>query len=128
MSLVAVAWPISEPERAAMVSLLEANGIPCFVHGGNFASALPGLQIGAYNMPTIMVPACSRQEALELLSVFSRPSDSPANAPLPVGFWAKVRVILEAAIFGWAVAPPPQHEDHRDEAGAGPPQEGPWRQ
>ena len=71
--LVAVAWPGSEPERAAMVSLLQANGIPCFVHGGHFASQLPGLQIGSHGIPTFMVPESASGEALELLSVFSAP-------------------------------------------------------
>jgi hypothetical protein len=98
-----------------MVSLLEANEIPCFVHGGNFASVLPGLQIGSYNMPTIMVPDSSREEALELLSVFSAPTDSCATEILPAGFWGKVRMILEAAISGWPVTPPGKRMDHRDE-------------
>ena len=62
-----------------MVSLLEANGIGCFVRGGNFASLLPGLQIGSYNIPTIMVPDSDRQEALELLSVFASPPDHPKS-------------------------------------------------
>ena len=98
-----------------MVSLLEANKIPCFVHGGNFASVLPGLQIGSYNMPTIMVPDSSRQEALELLSVFSAPTDTSATEDLPVGFRAKLRVIFEAVLLGWLVTPPPARKDHRDE-------------
>ena len=98
-----------------MVSLLEANEVPCFVHGGNFASVLPGLQIGSYNMPTIMVPDSSRKEALELLSVFSAPTDSSVTDTLPVAFWPKLRVIFEAILFGWPVTPPPAQKDHRDE-------------
>ena len=115
MSLVAVAWPDSEPESAAMVSLLRANEIPCFVHSGYLAGMLPGLQIGSYNAPTIMVPAPARQDALELLSVFSPPRDEAAAVPVASGFWPKVRVILEAILFGWPVSQPRTRKDQADE-------------
>ena len=99
MGLIAVAWPSSEPESAAMVSLLQANEIPCFVHGGNLASMIPGLQIAAYNNPTIMVPASVAAEATELLSVFATP-DHATPTPQSVGFVAKLRMVLEVLLFG----------------------------
>jgi len=116
MSLVAVAWPSSEPESAAMVSLLQANEIPCFVHGANLAAMLPGLHIGSYNTPTIMVPEQAAQQASELLSVFSVQTGSETSAPQPIGFWPKVRVVLEAILFGWPVSQPPASKDQSDEA------------
>jgi phosphoribosylcarboxyaminoimidazole (NCAIR) mutase len=110
MGLVAIAWPSSEPESAAMVSLLQANEIPCFVHGGNFASILPGLQIAAYNNPTIMVPESAAAGAAELLSVFSVPT-STATAPQTVGFMAKLRMVLEVLLFGRFVHHPRSASD-----------------
>lgn len=116
MSLVIVARPVSEPERAAMVSLLEANDIPCFVHGANLAAMLPGLQIASYNNPTIMVPDQVREEALELLAVFAAPPDLPIPASQPVGLLPKLRMILEAVLGGWLVSQPPARDDQEDEA------------
>lgn len=98
-----------------MVSLLEANEIPCFVHGGHLASVLPGLQIGSYNTATIMVPDSARQEAIDLLAVFSAQPET-SSSPAPLGVLAKVRVVLEAAIFGWVVSQPPAYKDDGDEA------------
>lgn len=74
MSLVAVASPTSEPERAAMVSLLDANDIPCLVRGGNFATLLPGLRIGTSGTATLMVPESLAARARELLAVFAEPA------------------------------------------------------
>lgn len=92
-----------------MVSLLEAHGVPCLVHGGNLASMLPGLQIAFYNNPTIMVPESLRDQALELLSVFSEPLPAPVPLPWPAGILPKVRIVLEAILFGWPVSQPPVH-------------------
>ena len=105
MGLVAVAWPNSEPESAAMVSLLQANEIPCFVHGAGLSSMLPGMQIAFYTAPIIMVSDSVAAEATELLSVFASPSPSPA-APVTAGFWAKVRMVFEALLFGRFVSQP----------------------
>ena len=116
MGLVAIAWPNSEPKSAAMVSLLQANEIPCFVHGGNLASMIPGLQIAAYNNPTIMVPASAVAEATELLSVFTAPVSAPT--PRPVGFKAKLRMVCEVLLFGRFVNHPSTHGDQEPRDGA----------
>ena len=107
MSLVAIAWPRSEPESMAMVSLLQANKILCYVRGGHFASLLPGLQIASYNSPTIMVPEDSTALASELLSVFALPSEPAAAAQPKTSFLAKLRMIVEVMLFGRFVAQPP---------------------
>ena len=80
MTLIAIASPASEPERAAMVSLLDANGIPCLVRGGNFATLLPGLGIGTSSTATLMVPEHLAAQARELLAVFSEPG-TPLSDP-----------------------------------------------
>ena len=104
--MVAIARPGSEPESAAMVSLLRANDIPCFVHGAGLASILPGLQISSYNMPTLMVPGSAVPAAMELLSVFAAPTATVA-IPHKVSLRAKVRMVLETVLFGRFVSQPP---------------------
>jgi hypothetical protein len=78
MALVRVLSPQSESEIAVVTSLLEAHGIPVFVHGRHFGSLLPGLQLGSYDTQGIMVPEEHVKDALELLSEFRR-NDSLAG-------------------------------------------------
>ncbi len=72
MTFVRVLSPQSEPELAVACSLLEAHGIPVYVHGRHFGSLLPGLLIGNHNVQGVMVPEDRVAEALELLSEFRR--------------------------------------------------------
>lgn len=72
MSLVRVLSPQSESEIAVVTSLLEAHGIPVFVHGRHLGSLLPGIQIGSYNTQSIMVPEECVNDAMELLVEFRR--------------------------------------------------------
>jgi hypothetical protein len=116
MALVAVGWPSSEPETAAMVSLLQANDIPCYVHGAALASMTPGIQIASYNAPTIMVPESVAKDAVELLSVFAAPS-ALVNAPRPTTFLAKLRMLAEVLAFGRFVSQPKIFSD--EDAGDG---------
>ena len=84
------------------LAILEAHGIESFVHGQYFGSLLPGLQIESYNTRTIMVPEERANEAREALTEFS-PAGEPASESSSVRFWDKVRVVLEAVLFGWFV-------------------------
>jgi hypothetical protein len=105
MSLVAVGWPNTQSEMVVMASLLDANGIPHFVHGAAFASVLPGVQIGSYNTRTIFVPESAAQEAADLLSVFkATPSEIQAAKTTPRGFFGWLRMIAEVLVFGWFVS------------------------
>lgn len=72
MAFVRVLSPQSEPELAVACSLLEAHGIPVFVHGRHFGSLLPGLLIGNHNVQGVMVPEERAAEARALLSEFRR--------------------------------------------------------
>ena len=101
MTLVRVLSPQSEPEIAVVRSLLEAHDIPVFVHGRHLGSLMPGLQIGNYNSQSIMVPEECESDALELLAEFRR-DDSDATLP-PLRWRDRLRVVLEAALFGWLV-------------------------
>jgi hypothetical protein len=101
MTLVRVLSPQSEPELAVVKSLLEAHGIPVFVHGRHLGSLLPGMQIGHYNAQSIMVPAERVSDALELLTEFRRSEPDAVEDPLP---WKdRLRVVLEGVFAGWLV-------------------------
>jgi hypothetical protein len=111
MALVRVLSPQSEPELAVVTSLLEAHGIPVFIHGRHLGSLLPGLQIGNYNSQSIMVPEDRVSDALELLADFQRNDSSDVSAPLP---WRhRIRVVFEGVMFGWLV---PGRRDERKDA------------
>lgn len=101
MTLVRVLSPQSEPEMAVVRSLLEAHDIPVFVHGRHLGSLMPGLQIGNYNSQSIMVPEECVSDALELLADFRR-DDSDVTLP-PLRWRDRLRVVLEAILFGWLV-------------------------
>jgi hypothetical protein len=101
MALVRVFSPQTESEVAVIAALLEAHEIPVFVHNRNFGSLLPGLQINAYNSQSIMVPEERVADAVELLAEFRAQAPKPPTQPLPV--LDKIRVVLEAFLFGWFV-------------------------
>ncbi len=116
MGLIAVGWPSSEPESAAMVCLLQANEIPCFVHGAGLASILPSMQIASYSAPTIMVPESAAAEATELLSVFTAPTMAVAM-PRSVGILAKLRMILVVLLFGRSIYQPTADDSEESKDG-----------
>ena len=100
MALVRVFSPQTESEVAVVTALLEAHEIPAFVHNRNFGSLLPGLQINAYNSQSVMVPEERAADAVELLAEFMAP---PSGQPIGASVGNRVRVVLEALIFGWFV-------------------------
>jgi phosphoribosylcarboxyaminoimidazole (NCAIR) mutase len=114
MTLIAVARPSSEPESAAMVCLLQANEIPCLVHGAGLAGMLPGLQISSFNTPTIMVPSDAAAQAVELLSVFA-PSPSATPSTNQISASAKLRMIAETLLFGLFVSEPTAHANEAED-------------
>lgn len=79
MALVRVFSPQSESELAVVTSMLEAHGIPVFVHGRHFGSLLPGMQINAYAAQGVMVPEEMAADAAELLAAF-RAADSTTDS------------------------------------------------
>lgn len=102
MALVAILQPQTETELAIALSILEAHGIETFVHGQHFGSLFPGLQIESYNTRTVMVPEECANEAREALAE-SPTSGSPSAETLQMPVLDRVRVVLEAVLFGWFV-------------------------
>lgn len=70
MGLVKILSPDTEPELLAVVAMLEAHDIPCFVQNAGFSSLYPGPPIGAFNARAIMVPEEKTREAQELIDDF----------------------------------------------------------
>ena len=97
----AVYRPQTLIELAVAESVLEANGIPYFVHNRGFASLYPGIQIDLYNAHTIMVPPSAEESAREVLAHYL--CDVPGLLHhREHSFWHIVRMVLEAAA-GWGV-------------------------
>lgn len=102
MALVTILRPQSEAELAIALAILEAHDIESFVHGRYFGSLWPGLQIDSYNTRTVMVPEERASEAREALMEISATEEPPAESS-SLRLWDKVRVVLEALLFGWFV-------------------------
>jgi hypothetical protein len=100
MSLVQVHSPDTEPELMVIVAMFEAHDIPCFVHNAGLSALLPGPRINAYNTRSIMVPEEKVADAMELLRDFQSNSDPAPPHHSPPG---KLRVLVEAILFGWFV-------------------------
>jgi hypothetical protein len=113
VALVRLVSPDSDPEIVAIVAMLEAHGIPCYVRGAGFGGLFPGVQINAYNTRDIMIPEEQIAEALELLKDFeSRPPDREATVePRKSG---KLRNLFEFLLFGWFVPRSAAHTEKRD--------------
>jgi hypothetical protein len=107
--------PVYKPENPVELALaeceLEACGIPYFVHNRGFGGLYPGVQIDLHNVRTIMVPEAAVEDAREVLARFIQPpAESPAEAPLPVSGWHKLRMVTEA-LLGFPVVPPPRRKE-----------------
>jgi len=94
--------PQTESEAAVISSLLEAHKIPFFIRGGGFGKLVPGPQIDSLNTQTFMVSEADLAVARELLADFLLPSE-PSRPTKKPSSKDKLRVILEAVLFGWFV-------------------------
>ena len=100
MALVSIFRPDSESELMAVVAMLEAHEIPCFVHNAGFGGLYPGPQIDLYNSRAIMIPDEKTALALQLILEFQRPSATPTASPSTA---SKLRAFVEMCLFGWFV-------------------------
>ena len=102
MAFVTILQPQSESELVIALAILEAQEIENFVHGQYLGSLLPGLQIESYNTRSIMVPEELADDARDALAGLS-PADESVVEPVAMRLRDRVRVVLEAALFGWFV-------------------------
>lgn len=100
--MIAVYKPQTFIELAVAESLLEANGIPYFVHNKGYASLYPGIQLDLLNVRTILVPPSVAEAAKDVLSHYL--SDEPGLRPnRERSFWHILRMLVEAACCAWFV-------------------------
>lgn len=96
--------PENEVQLALAKSLLEAEGIPFFVHNDHFGSLYVGIQIEFLNRKTIMVDEAYEARAREVMADFL---DNACPEPVPeTGKYSvsdKLRMIAEGLLFGWVV-------------------------
>ena len=98
--------PENEVELALLKGIFDSEGIPIFVHNDNFGSMRTGIQIELFNKKTIMVAEQYFEQAQLVLQDFignieaSKPEEV---APPSYSFGDKVRMIVEALLFGWVM-------------------------
>lgn len=100
MALVGVFRPETESELMAVVAMLEAHEIPCFVHNAGFGGLYPGPQIDLYNSRAVMVSSEKSPLALQLISEFRSSSVPVASIPSAS---SKIRAFVEMCLFGWFI-------------------------
>jgi hypothetical protein len=96
----AVFRPESEEERLLAISLLEAENIVFLVHNDHFGSLVRGPSIHLYNAKTILVAEESFETAKALID--SCLPEIRRTTPA-YGRKNKIRMVLEAILFGWFV-------------------------
>jgi len=100
--VIAVYKPQTLIELAVAESVLEANGIPYFVHNAGFGGLYPGMQLDLLNVRTIMVPPSAADDAKEVLAHYL--ADEPGlRANRERSFWHILRMLAEAACGPWVV-------------------------
>ena len=105
VSLIRLISPESDPEILAIVAMLEAHEIPCFVRGGGMGGLFPGVQINAYNTRTIMVPEENAAAALDLVREFQSQAP-PQSEDVKLKPKGRLRNLFEFLLFGWFVPGP----------------------
>jgi hypothetical protein len=82
----------------AVVAMLEAHDIPCFVRNAGFGGLYPGPQIDLYNSRAVMIPEEKASMALQLIAEFQ---GSPTSVPTNYSTSGNVRAFVEMCLFGW---------------------------
>ena len=100
--MIGVYKPQTLIQLAVAESVLEANGIPYFVHNRGYGGLYPGMQLDLLNVRTIMVPPSAADAAREILGHYlsGEPglSTSPERSP-----WHILRMLAEAMCGAWFV-------------------------
>jgi len=81
--VVPIYTPRKEAELLAIRALLEAEGIPFYVHNDHFGSVYPGLPMAGFNARRVMVPEAHAERAREILEGVLGPSESSLSTDAP---------------------------------------------
>ncbi len=100
--MISVYRPETPTELALAESILEANGIPYFVHNAGLGSLYPGMQLHLLNTRTIMVPPSVAELAKEVLGHYlSDPSTVRLGSEPSILHF--LRMLVEGAFCAWVV-------------------------
>ena len=101
--MIKIYSPGDEVELALLKSMLEFNDIPFFVHNDHYGSLINGPRIGLLNKKTIFVSEDSAEKAQKIISEYLKKSQdhNKGNYKSNYSITDKIRVIIEALIFGW---------------------------
>ena len=102
MEFVKVATPQSESELSVMVSALEANAIPYYVHNRGLGGLYPGMKVHLFTDQRVMVPIAHASDARDLLAIFLQ-SPADFDTDIKLAFSDRLRVIVELFLGGWCV-------------------------
>jgi hypothetical protein len=91
----------NESELAVLRSVLDAEGIPCFVHNEMFGSILIGPQIDNYNAKSILVPDELEERARDIVAQFE--TEHPSDDSAPITLRDRLRMVLEVGLFSWFI-------------------------
>jgi len=106
--MVPVFQPQNETELALASGALQAHEIPFFVHNGGFGGLYPGMQVGLYNVRTIMVPAGVYEQARDILNQFlvvdaNVVDEGVETEPPKRKLMERFRLFVEILLGGWCV-------------------------
>lgn len=106
--MVPVFQPQNETELVLAAGALVAHQIPYFIHNGGFGGLYPGMQIGLYNVRTLMVAADAYDQARDILNQYlvvdaNAPAEEISASPLAPTRREKVRMVVELLVAGWCV-------------------------
>ena len=85
MSLVSIFTSRTATELEAIVTVLEARAVPCFVRDNASTSRANPWQFPARSVSTVLVPAEHVTVAVELIGALQRPNRPPKRPVLRLG-------------------------------------------
>ena len=97
---VAVVWPDTEAELAAIAEMLEAHGVPCFVCDACLGWVSSGVHGRVRRPRTIMVPGTRVAEAAGLIGEL-KGSSAARDAVAPKHLSGRLRALVRLILFGW---------------------------
>lgn len=96
--------PRNEVDLSLICSILDGENIPYFVHNNHFGSLRIGPVIELYNAKTIMVDEEDYERAAELIADYLKNTQHDLkNFKSEYSLFDRIRVIIEAFLFGWIV-------------------------
>lgn len=95
--------PSGEVELSLIISILEGEKIPYFIHNNHFGSLRIGPPIDLFNKKTIMVDESYEDRARELLNEYFKNTRGEGDESIQYSWTDKLRVIVEFLLFSWFI-------------------------